>query len=105
MVTGIAALDHRIVRPFVVRALGVWIIAHAAWAVMAQSFVLLPLTTIGLAVVGGIVCLLDSRRRHELLFLRNLGVPPVTIGMICGATIIVAELIAATIVAPILGLR
>ena len=49
-------------------------------------------------VIGAAVGILDARRRHELLFLRNLGVDPAVIGLTCAITIGAEELLATLLV-------
>jgi hypothetical protein len=77
-----------------------WIVIHMglAWASQGETILLSPLAIAGLMAIGATVGILDGHRRHELLFLRNLGIDPVFVGVVCAITMGAAELLARLLV-------
>ncbi|HSU96951.1 MAG TPA: hypothetical protein VLI40_06955 [Gemmatimonadaceae bacterium] len=106
MYTKLVAPDLSLLRPFAFRMVPLWLIIHMglAWASRGETILLSPLATGGMMIIGATVGILDGRRRHELLFLRNLGVDPVFVGLVCAMTIGAAELLATASIVPLRGM-
>ena len=88
-------------RPMIVRAIGFWIGVRLFLALGGGPlpFGLSGENTIGagavvVVVIVTIVAWLEARRRHELLFLANLGVRPTVVAALAGGVTIALELLA-----------
>jgi hypothetical protein len=98
-------------RAILLRSLVIWVGVRAA-ATGAKNAIppdlamprvspweLTPAGSVGVVVVVVVLVLLDAARRHELLFLANLGVKRVAVGGLAASLAAVAELLVAVAVA------
>ena len=90
-------LTLRLVRAPVFRAALIWVAAHVFLALATGE--LLPLGIKGsvvAALTASAVTFVDARRRRELGFLENLGVPWTVPAAVAAATVIALEILLAT---------
>ncbi len=90
------ALGLRLVRAHAWRAALIWIAAHAFLALATGELLLLGTkASVIAALTAAAITFVDARRRRELGFLGNLGVPWTILAAVAAATVIGLEIILA----------
>lgn len=93
-----SAVSLRLVRAHVWRATIIWVAAHAFLGLATgQLDILGARGSVITALTASIIAYVDSRRRREIGFLGNLGVPWTILSGVAAVTVILLEIIAATI--------
>ena len=100
--------DHVVASALLRRAIVVWAVLRAAFAVLSLMLadvfgppsldLALPASALVIALTA-MLCVLDARRRREIVWLQNLGVPPAAVGALAAIPPTVAELAVAAFVA------
>jgi len=80
-------------RAYPFRAFVLWLALHAFVAVASEDKALAFSTaaSIGIVFIAAMVGFVDTRRRHEITMLGNLGIPPVAPVALWAATVFVLE--------------
>lgn len=93
-------ISLRLVRAHVWRASLIWIVAHVFLALATGELMALSTKAVVIvALIASAVAVIDARRRREVGFLGNLGVPRTLPGILSAVTVFALEIILATALA------